>query len=312
MTSPGYLTISRDLLISRIRAIQERSSPCVLCPRHCRAKRKTGELGFCRTGIHPHVASFGPHFGEEQPISGTCGSGTIFFTGCTMGCRFCQNYEISHERMGRELTKQDLAYIYLHLQALGCHNINLVTPTHQLPAILEALLIAMDAGLQIPLVYNTGGYEDIDTLRLLEGIIDIYMPDFKFADERTGRILAHTPDYPQICKAALCEMHRQVGDLTLENGIATHGLLIRHLLLPERGEESERIIRFIAEQISPNTWLNIMDQYRPAGDIRRFCPNEYSDLLRRVSDEEVARAIRIAQECGLTRGLEEENYTPGS
>jgi len=312
MTSPGYLTISRDLLISRIRAIQERSSPCVLCPRHCRAKRKTGELGFCRTGIHPHVASFGSHFGEEQPISGTCGSGTIFFTGCTMGCRFCQNYEISHERMGRELTKQDLAYIYLHLQAQGCHNINLVTPTHQLPAILEALLIAMDAGLQIPLVYNTGGYEDIDTLRLLEGIIDIYMPDFKFADEKTGRILAHTPDYPQNCKAALCEMHRQVGDLTLENGIATHGLLIRHLLLPGRGEESERIIRFIAEQISPNTWLNIMDQYRPAGDIRRFSSNEYSDLLRRVSDEEVARAIRIAQECGLTRGLEEENYTPGS
>jgi len=217
---------------------------------------------------------------------------------------FCQNYEISHERMGSEITKQDLANIYLHLQGQGCHNINLVTPTHLLPAILEALLIASDTGLHIPIVYNTGGYEDPDTLQLLEGIIDIYMPDFKFADEQTGKILAHTSDYPQICKAALSEMHRQVGDLTLENGIATHGLLIRHLLLPGRSEETEKIIRFIADQISPNTWLNIMDQYRPAGDIRRSCPKEYSDHLRRVSPEEVARAIRIAKERGLIRGLE--------
>jgi len=221
-----------------------------------------------------------------------------------MGCKFCQNYEISHDQTGYRLTEEALAEVFLKLQDKGCHNINLVTPTHQLPAILEALLIAMDAGLEIPIVYNTGGYDDPDTLRLLEGIIDIYMPDFKFADEETGRILAHTPDYPRICKEALCEMHRQVGDLTLENGIAIHGLLIRHLLLPGRGDESELIIRFIAENISPHTWVNIMDQYRPAGDIRRTCPDEYSDLLRRVSEDEVTRAIRIAQECGLIRGLE--------
>lgn len=304
MISPGYQTMPRDLLMSRIHAIRKRSSPCILCPRHCRALRTEGELGFCRTGIHPHIASFGPHFGEERPISGTRGSGTIFFTGCTMGCRFCQNYEISHGRLGYEMSAHDLAIIYLHLQAQGCHNINLVTPTHQLPSILQALLIAGESGLHIPLVYNTGGYEDVDTLRLLDGIIDIYMPDFKFAKEHTAKTLARTPDYPDLCKAALCEMHRQVGDLALENGIATHGLLIRHLLLPGLSTESESIIRYVAEHISPYTWLNIMDQYHPAGDIRRDCTDEYSDLLRRISIEEVTDAIRIAEECGLTRGLE--------
>ncbi len=221
-----------------------------------------------------------------------------------MGCIFCQNYEISHERKGYELTEQDLANIYLHLQAQGCHNINLVTPTHQLPAILSALLIAADAGLHIPIVYNTGGYEDTDTLRLLDGIIDIYMPDFKYADEEAAQILACTPHYPDLCKAALREMHHQVGDLTLTNGIATRGLLIRHLLLPGRGEETERIIQFIAEYISPHTWLNIMDQYRPAGTIRRACPDGYEELRRPITVEERAAAIRIAKRYGLVRGLE--------
>ncbi|WP_373839379.1 radical SAM protein [Methanospirillum sp.] len=293
-----------NLLFSKVQAIWERSSPCILCPRQCRTQRIIGELGFCMTGINPHIASYGPHFGEERPISGTRGSGTIFFTGCTMECRFCQNYEISHERVGHEISEKELSNIFLHLQNQGCHNINLVTPTHQLPAIIKALLIAKDAGLRIPVVYNTNGYENPDTLRLLEGIIDIYMPDFKFAYDETGKTLSNTPDYPGICKESIHEMYRQVGDLTLKNGIATRGLLIRHLVMPGGTEESERIIRFIAEQISQNTWLNIMDQYRPAGEIRRTCPDGYSYLLRQVSEKELSHVYRIAEEYGLTRGLE--------
>jgi putative pyruvate formate lyase activating enzyme len=266
--------------------------------------RKKGDLGFCRTGTHPHIASYGPHFGEEGPISGTRGSGTVFFTGCTMGCRFCQNYEISHDRVGQEITVHDLADIFLHLQERGCHNINLVTPTHQVPAILEALLIAIKGDLQIPIVYNTSGYESPGTLSLLEGIIDIYMPDFKFADEETGKNLSCTTNYPRICEEALREMHRQAGDLTLEDGIAIRGLLIRHLVLPGRTSESEKIIKFIAEQISRDTWLNIMDQYRPAGEIRKTCPDGYADMLRRVSDKEFVHVRKVAEKYGLVRGLE--------
>ncbi len=304
MTLPGYLTIPENTFNARIHAAWERSSPCMLCPRQCMALRKKGELGFCRTGIHPHIASYGPHFGEEGPISGTRGSGTVFFTGCTMGCRFCQNYEISHDRVGQEITVHDLADIFLHLQERGCHNINLVTPTHQVPAILEALLIAIKGDLQIPIVYNTSGYESPGTLRLLEGIIDIYMPDFKYVDEETGKNLSRTTNYPRICEEALREMHRQAGDLTLEGGIANRGLLIRHLVLPGRTSESERIIKFIAEQISRDTWLNIMDQYRPAGEIRKTCPDGYIDMLRRVSDKEFNHVRKVAEKYGLVRGLE--------
>ncbi len=304
MTLPGYLTIPENTFNARIHAAWERSSPCMLCPIQCMALRKKGELGFCRTGIHPHIASYGPHFGEEGPISGTRGSGTVFFTGCTMGCRFCQNYEISHDRVGQEITVHDLADIFLYLQERGCHNINLVTPTHQVPAILESLRIAIKGGLQIPIVYNTSGYESPGTLSLLEGIIDIYMPDFKFADEETGKNLSCTTNYPRICEEALREMHRQAGDLTLEDGIAIRGLLIRHLVLPGRTSESEKIIKFIAEQISRDTWLNIMDQYRPAGEIRKTCPDGYADMLRRVSDKEFVHVRKVAEKYGLVRGLE--------
>jgi len=221
-----------------------------------------------------------------------------------MGCRFCQNYEISHDRVGQEITVHDLADIFLYLQERGCHNINLVTPTHQVPAILESLRIAIKGGLQIPIVYNTSGYESPGTLSLLEGIIDIYMPDFKFADEETGKNLSRTTNYPRICEEALREMHRQAGDLTLEGGIANRGLLIRHLVLPGRTSESERIIKFIAEQISRDTWLNIMDQYRPAGEIRKTCPDGYIDMLRRVSDKEFNHVRKVAEKYGLVRGLE--------
>lgn len=275
----------------------------MLCPRHCMADRTTGKFGFCKTGHAPAIASFGPHHGEEEPISGTFGSGTVFFSGCTMQCIFCQNSDISRGYAGYPVSVPDLAGIFIRLQELGCHNINLVTPTHQLPAIMGALIRAIDNGLCIPLVYNTSGYEDTETLRLLDGIIDIYMPDLKFSDDKRGQILAKTPGYPGYAKAAILEMHRQVGDLTIDGGIATRGLLIRYLILPGFSDEYEQVFSFIAEKVSKNTWVNIMDQYYPAGDITGKCPPEYPALCRRVSQNEVRLACDIASGYGLYRGF---------
>jgi putative pyruvate formate lyase activating enzyme len=267
---------------------------CVLCPHLCRVDRLAGELGVCKTGAEPVIGSAGPHFGEEPPLAGTRGSGTIFFTGCNLGCVFCQNYQTSQLREGRRISEGDLAEIMLDLQRAGCHNINWVTPTHQVPAIFAALKTARGRGLRLPTVFNCGGYERPEILRLLEGQVQIYMPDAKFLLAETAGRYTTAPDYPQAMKSALREMHRQVGDLEIRDGLAVRGLLVRHLVMPGGADESMAILEFIAREISPNTYVNVMDQYHPAGRSRDF-----PELARRVTSEEYLRVRRHAEKLGL-------------
>ncbi len=270
---------------------------CSLCPRRCRVDRSRGEIGFCKTGDRPLVASWGPHFGEEAPLVGRHGSGTVFFTRCNLGCVFCQNWSISHTGEGREMSCGQLAEVFLELQERGCHNIDLVSPTHQVPMILRSLALAAERGLNVPVVYNCGGYESLEALRMLDGIIDIYMPDFKYADPETARMLSKVEDYPATVKAALREMHRQVGDLLLdERGIALRGLLVRHLVLPEGRAGTAEVVRFIAEEISRDTYINIMDQYYPC-----YHADEYPPLDRRLTRKEYDEAIHMALSAGLKR-----------
>ncbi len=295
---PSYIPLyERGELQGRIDRALEILSSCTLCPRNCRVDRTRGEKGVCRVGRLPMVSSYTPHFGEERPLVGRYGSGTIFFTYCNLKCIFCQNYDISHLGEGVEVSTEDLANMMIYLQSLGCHNINLVTPTHQVAQILEALPLAIEKGLQIPLVYNCGGYESVETLRLLDGVIDIYMPDFKYGDPEVARRYSAAPNYTEIAKAAIKEMHRQVGDLVLdERGIAQRGLIVRHLVLPQGLAGTREVMRFIAREISPNTYVNIMDQYRPC-----YRAVEYPPLNRRITREEYEEAIRIAMEEGIKR-----------
>ena len=238
-------------------------NPCTLCPRQCKVDRKKGETGFCGIGESAVVSSVGPHFGEESVLVGSGGSGTIFFAGCNLGCVFCQNYDISHERHGRPVTIEQLAQSMLSLQNSGCINVNFVTPTHVVPAIAAAIELARNNGLTVPTVYNTGGYDSVETLKLLEGFIDIYMPDMKYSDAKVAEELSAAPDYPAVNFAAVKEIRRQVGDLETKHGIATKGLLVRHLVLPDDLAGSTKIIDFLAEEISPSTTINVMAQYRP-------------------------------------------------
>ena len=249
----------------RVKRARDILKNCQLCPRRCRADRLSGERGMCRIASEVVVSSYGPHFGEEAPLVGISGSGTIFFSYCNLRCMFCQNYSISQLGQGRVATKGEIAKMMLALEERGCHNINLVTPTHVVPQILEALEIAVGLGLSIPLVYNCGGYESVETLELLDGIVDIYMPDMKYSNERNARRFSGVKDYPEANRAAVKEMHRQVGDLQIdERGVARRGLLIRHLVLPNGVAGTEGVVRFIAEEISRNTYLNVMAQYYPA------------------------------------------------
>jgi len=293
-----YLKAYREkILEERIEKAWQLLEACTVCPRKCRVNRLQGEKGFCRGGLLPEVSSYAPHFGEERPLVGRSGSGTIFFTHCNLGCIFCQNYEISHLGEGRPVSFERLARMMVELQALGCLNINFVTPTHFVPQILKALPLAIDMGLKIPLVYNTSSYDSVETLKLLEGIIDIYMPDFKFINPEVARALAQAPDYPQVAKEALREMHRQVGDLILdEKGVAKRGLLVRHLVLPAGLAGTAEVMRFLAEEISKDTYVNIMDQYRPCGEVRRG-----SVLDRYITSEEYEEAVSSALACGLHR-----------
>lgn len=292
-------------LSQRASAARELLKHCVLCPRKCGADRTAGELGACGIGADPFVSSYGQHFGEESVLVGRYGSGTIFLTGCNLKCVFCQNYEISQLRRGDRVSNVRLAEMMLELQSEGCHNINLVTPTHQVPQILEALVKAADTGLRLPLVYNCGGYESVETLKLLDGVIDIYMPDAKYGDNESGRAYSGVPDYWDRCREALREMHRQVGDLQIrevacENGriatIATRGLLVRHLVLPNRLASSENVFRFIANEISKDTFINVMAQYRP-----EYRARSISELSRRITAEEFREAIEQARQAGLHR-----------
>ncbi|MDF1535865.1 MAG: radical SAM protein [bacterium] len=261
---PGYLQIEAGVFQRRIRTLREIASPCGLCPRRCGSLRGEGEEGYCRTGFGPFVSSVHPHHGEEAPLTGAGGSGAIFLAGCNLGCIFCQNYDISHLGGGRMITVKALAEAMLSLQHAGCHNINFVSPSHQVHSIVEAVMLAAGAGLTVPLVYNTGSYDSAETLRLLDGIFDIYMPDLKFTDSKTALKLAGAADYPDVARQAIREMHRQVGDLvTDERGVALRGLLVRHLVLPHDLAGSGEAFRFLAEEISVNTYLNVMGQYRP-------------------------------------------------
>lgn len=270
---------------------------CQICPRRCQTNRLAGELGKCRTGRMAAISSYGPHFGEEPPLVGEHGSGTIFFTHCSLRCVFCQNCDISQTGEGELVSAEVLARMMLSLQARGCHNINLVTPTHVVPQILEALAIAARQGLDLPLVYNTGGYDAVKTLQLLDGIVDIYMPDMKYSDEAVARQLSGVSSYPEINRAAVREMHRQVGDLQVDGrGVALRGLLVRHLVLPFGQAGTKETVSFLAQEISPNTCVNIMAQYRPC-----YKAGEYPLLNRPLRAEEYREAVRLAQEAGLER-----------
>jgi putative pyruvate formate lyase activating enzyme len=295
---PSYVALLRSgELKERVVRAYARLTSCDLCPHSCKVDRRGGQVGLCRTGELARVSSYGPHLGEEDVLRGWRGSGTIFFTRCNMRCQYCQNCDISQTDDGRLVQPEELAAIMLELQALGCHNINFVSPTHVVAQILAALLIAAEAGLRLPLVYNTGGYDAIGTLRLLEGVIDIYMPDMKYADEEVARRYSLIPNYPSINQAAVREMHRQVGDLQVdEQGLARRGLLVRHLILPNNLAGTEQIMHFLANEISRNTYLNLMDQYRPA-----YRAHTFPELNRRITREEWAAALRAAQRAGLQR-----------
>jgi putative pyruvate formate lyase activating enzyme len=294
----AYLKLSRKERKEKIDQSLEILKSCSLCPRTCKVDRTAVETGFCRTGDKPFVSSWNPHFGEEAPLVGQHGSGTIFFTHCNLGCLFCQNWTISHGEEGEEISFDALAGLMLTLQnSYGCHNINFVTPTHQVPMILQSLETAIDKGLKVPLVYNCGGYEATETIRLLDGIIDIYMPDYKFAGPEIANNCAGAKDYPFIAKAAIKEMHRQVGDLVLDShGIAQRGLLVRHLVLPDGLAGTGEVARFLAEEISPDTYTNIMAQYHPC-----FKAGEHPPLDRRPTSEEFRRAVEEAKKAGLKR-----------
>jgi putative pyruvate formate lyase activating enzyme len=270
---------------------------CQVCPQHCGVNRLAGEMGKCRTARLAVVSSYGPHFGEEAPLTGKYGSGTIFFTNCNLKCLFCQNYNISQLGDGCEVSKEELAKMMLALQTRGCHNINLVSPTHVVPQILEALEIAINLGLRLPLVYNSGGYDSVKTLEILDGIVDIYMPDMKYSDEKTAEELSGIKNYPCVNRAALEEMHRQVGDLqTDENGIAIQGLLIRHLVLPHGLAGTKETMRFIAEEISQNSYVNVMAQYHPC-----YKAFQIPQLARPPLKQELLEAAELAREAGLNR-----------
>ena len=295
-------------------------SPCRVCPRKCKVDRLKGEIGNCRAGLGVHpvrnsgwtpdtmrtaavsngvkISSYHQHFGEEPPLVGRYGSGTIFFTHCNLHCVYCQNCEISQQGMGRAVSLEDLSQMMLDLQDLGCHNINWVTPTPWVPQIVKALKIARENGLNIPIVYNSGGYESVETLKLLEGIVEIYMPDIKYSDNKCAEKYSKVDDYWDIVRPALTEMHRQVGDLVVENGIAKKGLLIRHLILPNDIAGSKKCFEFIANELSKNTVVNVMAQYYPTHIAGRF-----PEISRRITTKEYLKALENLKKLGLEAGF---------
>ncbi|MBA7518187.1 hypothetical protein ES705_10255 [subsurface metagenome] len=275
-------------------------SPCRVCPRRCKVDRLKGEIGNCKAGLEVKISSYHQHFGEEPPLVGKHGSGTIFFTHCNLHCVYCQNYEISQLGMGREVVLEELARMMLRLQNLGCHNINFVTPTPWVPQIVRALSIAQEKGLNIPLVYNCGGYEAIETLRLLDGIVDIYMPDIKYADNEYAEKYSSAPKYWDIMRPGLKEMHSQVGDLVVENGIAKKGLLIRHLVLPNNIAGSKKCFEFISQKLSKNTVVNPMAQYYPT-----FKADRFQKINRRITAQEYRQALADLERNCLDKGFKQ-------
>lgn len=295
---PSYLGLYRKgELSNRLNRLLDVLKSCNLCPHECGVNRIEGKTGFCKIGRKARVAGCNAHFGEESPLVGKKGSGTIFLSSCNLRCHFCQNYEISHHREGVDVETKDLAAMMLELEKRGCHNINFVTPTHVVPQLLEALVIAAGKGLSVPLVYNCGGYEKVETLKILDGIFDVYMPDFKFWDNRWSKKYCEVEDYRERAKAAIKEMHRQVGDLlTDDRGIAIRGLIIRHLVMPNKVAGTSEVMEFIAQEISKNAYVNIMDQYRPCGDVV-----EDTIIHRRLTSDEYRDAVESARNAGIMR-----------
>ncbi|MDD5561271.1 MAG: radical SAM protein [Candidatus Omnitrophica bacterium] len=293
----GKLKIAADRLFNGLKS-------CSICPRGCKVNRLEGETGFCKTAVLPKVYSFMCHHGEEPPVSGTKGSGTVFFSHCNMSCVYCQNYEFSQLGKGREYRLEELAQVMLSLQGSGCHNINLVTPTHVLPQILKALEIAIAGGLKIPLVYNTSGYESVEIIRLLTGIVDVYLVDMRYADSEIARRLSSAPDYAQCNQEAVKEMYRQVGLAEFDReGLIKKGLIIRHLVLPNQTSGTDKIMRFIARDISEDTCVSLMSQYLPY-----YKASAYPEISRRLKNSEYEEAKGILEKYNLLNGWIQESY----
>ncbi|PKO05137.1 MAG: radical SAM protein [Chloroflexi bacterium HGW-Chloroflexi-3] len=289
--------LSTNEFSERVNQALDKLEKCCICPLDCGVNRLENKKGVCLTGRHAQISSFGPHHGEEKPLSGWCGSGTIFFSRCNLHCVFCQNADISQEGFGKEVTADELSEIMLDLQRMGCHNINLVSPSHVVPQILEAIFLASQKELSLPIVYNCGGYDSIETLKLLDGVVDIYMPDMKYADEKIAKKYSRVPNYPTINQAAVLEMYRQVGDLVMdENGIAVKGLLVRHLIMPNGIAGTEKVIHFLAEKVSRNVYLNLMDQFWPAYQAAR-----YPEINRSINQSEMKKAIDVSRQLGIQR-----------
>ncbi|MGD0336923.1 MAG: radical SAM protein [Candidatus Omnitrophota bacterium] len=277
---------------------------CSICPRKCKVNRLKNETGFCKTPLLPKVCSFLPHHGEEPPISGSKGSGTIFFSNCNMGCVYCQNYEFSQLGQGREVDFEELAGFMLDLQGLGCHNINFVTPTHIMPQILKSLILAVEKGLNIPLVYNSSGYELPEMIALLDGIIDIYLPDMRYSDNELAKKYSCAPGYPEYNRRSIKEMHRQVGRAQIDNeGLIKRGLIIRHLVLPNDIAGTDSIMKFIAEEISSQTYISLMSQYLPYHKA-----HEFPGISRRLTEKEYTQARQAMSQWGLSCGWIQESY----
>jgi putative pyruvate formate lyase activating enzyme len=296
MKYPSYLNFSEKELEKRIEKLFKILENCEICPRKCHVNRLKGQKGYCQLGFLPKVSAFHPHFGEESCLVGFGGSGTIFLTSCNLACVYCQNFEISQLRIGEEVSFENLAEMMIKLQEIGCHNINFVTPTPQVPQILKSLKIAIKKGLKIPLVYNTSSYDSVEVLKILDGIFEIYLPDARYGDSKIAQKYSGVPNYFEIMKEAIKEMHRQVGDLIIdERGIAKRGVLVRHLVLPNNLAGSEKIFQFLAE-VSKNMAINIMDQYYPC-----YKAFEFPELSRRITKKEYEEAIELAKKYSLKR-----------
>ena len=320
---PSYLDLYKTgELIKKVQHANDLLRSCMLCPRKCGINRAEDKKGFCQTGARARVYSYLPHFGEEPPISGDCGSGTIFFSGCNMACVYCQNYKFSQGNEGREVGVEELAQFMLELQDSGCHNINLVTPTHVLPQILTALSLAIPKGLSLPLVYNTSGYELPEMIHLLQGVIDIFLPDMRYAENKNAISYSHAPDYPRYNQAAVKQMYRQVGTAQIDDSrslkrgirqtkgeklgarqdLINKGLIIRHLILPKSISGTAKIMRFIKQEISAGTYISLMSQYLPCCKA-----NEFPELSRRIDEEEYTQAKEIMLGSGLSNGWLQES-----
>lgn len=292
-----FKTYRKGLIHQKVEEAIEALRSCELCPRNCKVDRLAGKTATCHTGRHAIVSSWGPHHGEESCLRGFGGSGTIFFAFCNLCCQFCQNWDISQKGAGTEMYADEIARAMIHLQESGCHNINFVTPEHVVPQALEATLIAIENGLKLPIVYNTGGYDSLHSLSLMDGVVDIYMPDFKFWKEETAFRLALAKDYPEAARQAIREMHRQVGPLQIDHeGLALRGVLVRYLVMPNQTDESKEIFNFLVKELSPDTYVNIMGQYYPS-----YKADKFPEINRYPSQGELSAAYQLAEKAGLHR-----------